>query len=98
MDYVLVDNDEFRDMCFYEAKPSKVAPFLLTSKDRLPKAISDGASTYYLAKNDYLGFGYWNPSSYDPNVWASTEDQKGKTKILKEEINGCLEYLTAFYF
>ena len=98
MDYTLVDNDEFRDMCFFEQNPRKVNPFLLTSKYRLPKAISDGVLTYYLAKNDYIGFGYWNPSTYDPNTWVKTEDVKGKTKILREEINANLEQLTAFYF
>lgn len=98
MDYIIVDNDEFRDMCFAESKPKKVTPFNLTRKDRLPKAISDSAGTYYLAKNEYLGFGYWNPSSYDPNVWCQTEDKKGKTAILKEEINANLQHVTAFYF
>ena len=96
--YEIVDNDEYRDLCFAQSGKKSVKPFELTGKDKLPVAIRDDSGMYYLTKNEYIGFGYWNPSSYDPNVWGCVENKKGKTKALKGEINKHLAYLKAFYF
>lgn len=96
--YEIIDNDEFRDLCFYQTEPKKVTPFLLGKKDKLPIAISDSAGTYYLTKNKYLGFGYWNPSSYDPNVFCHVEYKRGATAALKAELNECLASFRAFYY
>lgn len=98
-EYEIVDNDEFRNLCFDATKSKKVGVHLLTRKTPLPKSITDMYySRYYLAKNTYLGFGYWNPSVNDPNIWTSVEDEKGKTQKLKESINESVQCGGIIYF
>jgi len=76
----------------------KVKPFELSKKDKLPNAINTESGRYNLDSNEYLGFGYWNPTHEDPNVWVSVENKPHKVKALKDELNSSLKSIVSFLY